>query len=65
MLETIRLTGDEVEFRPIPLVGELAETSASSVAAAVGVRQAGPYNAFAISPEVAGQQFVVGHSLQV
>ena len=59
ILSIVRLTGDEVEFRPLPLVGVMAETSSSKVAAAVGVRQSGPYNSFTLSPESAGQEFVV------
>lgn len=59
ILEVVRLTGEEVEFRPVALVGEMAETSASLVAAAVGVSQSGPYNAFIMPAESAGQQFVV------
>lgn len=54
------MTGDEVEFRPLPLVGEMAETSASAVTAAVSVRQKGVYNSFTVEPEAAGQEFVVG-----
>lgn len=61
-LNVVRLTGDEVEFRPIPLVGEMAETSSAAVAKAVGVRQSGPYNSFTLTPESAGQEFVVSEA---
>ena len=63
-LSVVRLTGDEVEFRPIPLVGDMAETSPATVAAAVGVRQSGPYNSFTLTPESAGQEFVVSEASQ-
>lgn len=58
-LSIVRLTGDEVEFRPIPLVGAMAETSSAAVLASVGVRQSGPYNSFTLTAESAGQEFVV------
>lgn len=58
-LNVVRLTGDEVEFRPIPLIGDMGETSAAAVTAAVGVTQSGPYNSFTLTPESAGQEFVV------
>ena len=61
-LNVVRLTGDEVEFRPVPLVGDMAETSPTEVAAAVGVRQSGPYNSFTLTSESAGQEFVVSHN---
>ncbi len=58
-INIVRLTGDEVEFRPIPLVGSMATTTAEAVAAAVGVKQSGPYNSFTLTPESSGQEFVV------
>lgn len=57
-INIVRLTGDEVEFRPIPLVGPMASTTAEAVAAAVGVKQSGPYNSFTLTPESSGQEFV-------
>ena len=62
-INIVRLTGDEVEFRPIPLVGPMATTTAEAVAAAVGVKQSGPYNSFTLTPESTGQEFVVSRAL--
>ena len=58
-LSVVRLTGEEVEFRPLPLLGDLSETSGAAVARAVGVRQSGPFNSFTLTAESAGQEFVV------
>ena len=58
-LEVIRLTGEEVEFRPVQLAGDLSEASPSAVAGAVRMKQAGPFNAFSMPPGSEGQQFVV------
>lgn len=58
-LNIVRLTGEEVEFRPIPLVGDISETSSAAVKASVGVKQSGPYNSFTLTAESAGQEFVV------
>lgn len=57
-INIVRLTGDEVEFRPIPLVGPMATTTIEAVLAAVGVKQSGPYNSFTLTPESSGQEFV-------
>ena len=46
ILEIVRLTGDEVEFRPVVLVGELSEVDGKQVTSAVGARQSGVYNSF-------------------
>lgn len=62
-LEMIRLTGEEVEFRPVVLVGNMSEVSSSQVSSASGVKQAGIYNSFKCTPEMANQEFVVRHFL--
>lgn len=58
-LEIVRLTGQEVDFRPVPLAGELADTPVAVIQEALRVTQTGIFNAFTLPAGSAGQQFVV------
>ena len=65
ILEIVRLTGDEVEFRPVVLVGELSEVDGKQVTSAVGARQSGVYNSFKVTSAMVDQEFVVRYHLSL
>ena len=59
VLEIVRLTGEEVEFRPVVLLGEMSETRGDDVVSAVGVKQSGVYNSFRCTQAMIDREFVV------
>ena len=53
------MSGEEIDFRPVPLLEDLATLTPEDVAAAQSVRQTGPFNAFGLPPGAGGASYVV------
>ena len=56
--QVVRMTGDEMSFRPVPLAGDLESASPATLAAVPQTRQTGAFHAFEAAGEQ-GQRWVV------
>ena len=62
-VQVVRMTGEEMSFRPVPLAGDLESTSPAVLASAPQTRQTGAFHAFEAAGGP-GQRWVVSCSLR-